>query len=201
MHQNWMRDYDPTTGRYLQADPLGLVDGASIYGYAGQNPVMNADPSGQCFGPFIAWAPACAAAAWAAISVYIGWLLDPDCYTWEEAGRDAAIGAAFGPLGAYGRGAASIASTETGLSAGQAANLSRFVKKLPRGAGETKIRNLPGGGKAFQAEVPGRVPGSRAVYEKRVNYAGRTTGYTKTTYDPAGNIVHTKDKITGEVLR
>ncbi|MBN8631584.1 MAG: RHS repeat-associated core domain-containing protein [Rhodobacterales bacterium] len=28
LHHNWMRDYDPTTGRYLQADPLGLVDGA-----------------------------------------------------------------------------------------------------------------------------------------------------------------------------
>ena len=30
LHQNWMRDYDPTTGRYLQADPLGLVDGAQV---------------------------------------------------------------------------------------------------------------------------------------------------------------------------
>ena len=38
LHQNWMRDYDPTTGRYLEADPLGLVDGASIYGYVKQNP-------------------------------------------------------------------------------------------------------------------------------------------------------------------
>lgn len=27
LHQNWMRDYDPTLGRYIQADPLGLVDG------------------------------------------------------------------------------------------------------------------------------------------------------------------------------
>ena len=34
LHQNWMRDYDPALGRYLQADPLGLVDGASVYGYA-----------------------------------------------------------------------------------------------------------------------------------------------------------------------
>ena len=30
LHQNWMRDYDPTKGRYLKADPLGLVDGAWI---------------------------------------------------------------------------------------------------------------------------------------------------------------------------
>ncbi|MEP3843901.1 MAG: RHS repeat-associated core domain-containing protein [Paracoccaceae bacterium] len=33
LHQNWMRDYDPTTGRYLQADPLGLVAGVNLYGY------------------------------------------------------------------------------------------------------------------------------------------------------------------------
>jgi RHS repeat-associated protein len=52
LHQNWMRDYDPTTGRYLQADPLGLVDGASVYGYAGQSPMMYTDPRGLCVGPF-----------------------------------------------------------------------------------------------------------------------------------------------------
>jgi hypothetical protein len=42
-----MRDYDPTTGRYLQADPLGLVDGASVYGYARQNPGRWTDPTGK----------------------------------------------------------------------------------------------------------------------------------------------------------
>jgi RHS repeat-associated protein len=46
LHQNWMRDYDPTTGRYLQADPLGLVDGPSVYGYARQSPVRYTDPRG-----------------------------------------------------------------------------------------------------------------------------------------------------------
>lgn len=46
LHQNWMRDYDPTTGRYLQADPLGLMDGASVYGYVGQNPGRWIDPLG-----------------------------------------------------------------------------------------------------------------------------------------------------------
>ena len=47
MHQNWMRDYDPTTGRYIQADPLGLVDGASVYGYALQNPGRWTDRRGE----------------------------------------------------------------------------------------------------------------------------------------------------------
>ena len=47
LHQNWMRDYDPTTGRYMQADPLGLVDGASVYGYALQNPGRYVDPRGE----------------------------------------------------------------------------------------------------------------------------------------------------------
>ena len=47
LHQNWMRDYDPTTGRYIQADPLGLVDGASVYGYVTQNPGRYVDPRGE----------------------------------------------------------------------------------------------------------------------------------------------------------
>ena len=100
LHQNWMRDYDPTLGRYLQPDPLGLVDGASLYGYARQNPGRWVDPTGECIGPL---AIACAAAAGAAINVAIGALTDvylgDGCYTWQEAGRDAAVGAAFGGLG------------------------------------------------------------------------------------------------------
>ena len=99
LHQNWMRDYDPTTGRYLQADPLGLVDGPSVYGYAGQNPIVNVDPTGQCFGPFIYLLPACIGAA---TSVIIGYLTDDNgCYTYSEALWDAGIGAALGGAGRY----------------------------------------------------------------------------------------------------
>jgi RHS repeat-associated protein len=58
LHQNWMRDYDPTTGRYLQADPLGLVDGASVYGYALQSPMMYTDPRGESI--FDTWPELCA---------------------------------------------------------------------------------------------------------------------------------------------
>jgi len=60
LHQNWMRDYDPTTGRYIQADPLGLVDGASVYGYAGQNPGRYVDSRGlsiQIAKPFVPHMP------------------------------------------------------------------------------------------------------------------------------------------------
>ncbi len=95
LHQNWMRDYDPTTGRYLQPDSLGLIDGASVYGYAGQSPMMNMDPTGECFGPAIALLPACVGAA---AFVLWGWLESDECnpYTWEQAGWDAFNGGMWG---------------------------------------------------------------------------------------------------------
>ena len=55
-----MREYDPTLGRYIQADPLGLVDGASVYGYALQNPVRYVDPTGeQTLGTDVLRGPRC----------------------------------------------------------------------------------------------------------------------------------------------
>ena len=117
LHQNWMRDYDPTTGRYLQADPLGLVDGASVYGYALQSPSKYADPRGECVGLLVY---ACAAAAGAVVNAAFGILLDfyigDGCYTWDELARAAAFGAAGGPIGLYGRGAAAGASAAAGYA-------------------------------------------------------------------------------------
>jgi RHS repeat-associated protein len=46
LYYNRYRDYDPTTGRYIQADPIGLAGGASPYSYAGNNPLSNSDPHG-----------------------------------------------------------------------------------------------------------------------------------------------------------
>ena len=45
-HYNWMRHYDPRTGRYLEADPLGLGGGLARYTYVGGNPTGDLDPQG-----------------------------------------------------------------------------------------------------------------------------------------------------------
>jgi RHS repeat-associated protein len=47
LHYNWHRQYDPTVGRYTQADPLGFVDGPSVYGYARGQPGQSVDPDGR----------------------------------------------------------------------------------------------------------------------------------------------------------
>ncbi len=47
LHYNWHRQYDPTLGRYTQPDPLGFVDGPSVYGYAGARPQMAVDVDGR----------------------------------------------------------------------------------------------------------------------------------------------------------
>ena len=51
MHYNWNRYYDPKSGRYISADPIGLDGEVNLYTYTGNNSINIIDPYGE-FGLF-----------------------------------------------------------------------------------------------------------------------------------------------------
>jgi RHS repeat-associated protein len=46
LHYNWHRFYDPETGRYITADPIGLDGGINLYAYVENDPINWVDPWG-----------------------------------------------------------------------------------------------------------------------------------------------------------
>jgi RHS repeat-associated protein len=46
LHYNYHRYYDPSTGRYLTADPIGLEGGMNLFTYAEGNPINTVDSRG-----------------------------------------------------------------------------------------------------------------------------------------------------------
>ena len=90
------------SARYLQADPYGLVDGPSVYGYAVQNPQRYTDPTGE----FIPLGAMAAGAAFGAGLAFLEEYLSNDgrleCVNWFNVG----VGAGLGVVGgAYTNGA------------------------------------------------------------------------------------------------
>jgi RHS repeat-associated protein len=50
LHYNHHRTYDPSLGRYVQPDPIGLAGGKNPFNYANQNPLNATDPDGlECW--------------------------------------------------------------------------------------------------------------------------------------------------------
>jgi RHS repeat-associated protein len=54
-HYNYFRDYDPTTGRYVQSDPIGLIAGVNTFVYVFGQSTKRVDPRGLCV--FMGWYP------------------------------------------------------------------------------------------------------------------------------------------------
>ncbi|MET7141278.1 RHS repeat-associated core domain-containing protein [Xanthomonas sp. PPL139] len=46
LNQNYFRDYEPGTGRYVQSDPLGVYGDISLYGYVAGDPISFSDSKG-----------------------------------------------------------------------------------------------------------------------------------------------------------
>ncbi|WP_260654052.1 RHS repeat-associated core domain-containing protein, partial [Xanthomonas graminis] len=46
LNQNYFRDYDTSSGRYGQSDPVGLGGGLNTYAYSESSPLSNSDPYG-----------------------------------------------------------------------------------------------------------------------------------------------------------
>ncbi len=101
LHYNYFRDYDPSIGRYIQSDPLGVYGGLSTYNYANASPMMYVDPTGE-----IAFIPIL-------VGIAAGVVFDYALESYKESREcscegsmastagNAALGASFGFFGAF----------------------------------------------------------------------------------------------------
>ncbi|SMC88220.1 hypothetical protein, partial [Papillibacter cinnamivorans] len=77
-------------------------------------------------------------------------------------------------------------------------NIQPKIKSFFKGGSNSyidfSVEPMENGSYMVKMTKPGNVPGSKASYYKVIDYNGNTIRVYKETYDPAGNLVHVKDK-------
>jgi RHS repeat-associated protein len=119
LYYNKYRDYDPTTGRYIQADPIGLAGGTNPYSYAMNSPLRYRDPTGEIVPLLVAGFLMGAGgdlAIQSGINLWNG--RDAlDCIDWTQVGVSGALGIFSGGVGGTGiRTAAGLSSRFSNVS-------------------------------------------------------------------------------------
>lgn len=66
LNYNYFRDYDTTTGRYVESDPIGLNGGRNTFLYSSASPFQGVDPRG-----LLSYGPTCSAAQQAVMNAEI----------------------------------------------------------------------------------------------------------------------------------
>jgi RHS repeat-associated protein len=101
-YYNRYRDYNDATGRYIQADPIGLAGDANPYAYAMGNTLRYSDPTGEVafLIPIVAGA-AIGAGTDLAFQAGMNWMqgrqiFNPNCYDWGQVAISGGLGALGG---------------------------------------------------------------------------------------------------------
>lgn len=156
LHYNWHRHYDPSIGRYTQPDPLGFVDGPSVFAYAGNSPLMQIDKDGRLIWLLPAIARGVIIGASANFAVQFGMNLGANGLDWRLALKciDIADVAISGALGGVGLGVVgnAIKGDLRRAAAGAAlgAYLKAFYPPIPITVGkECECKNTTGLGRAI----------------------------------------------------
>ncbi len=118
---NYFRTYDPSTGRYLESDPIGLNGGLNTYWYANQNPLYYYDPDGRLALPIITAIIGSAAGGLGSI-ISQGLQNGFGCINWKNVAVATGTGIVAGAIAPF------AASTYSGAAAlGATANTGQYV--------------------------------------------------------------------------
>jgi RHS repeat-associated protein len=93
LYYNFRRYYDPSIGRYVTQDPIGVDGGFNLYRYAEADPINKRDPTGEILPYVIAFATCMASCMLqdAAINLITG-----ECNNFGDSAKNCAIGCAIG---------------------------------------------------------------------------------------------------------